>query len=543
MKERQQSEGDSGLEPHLFTSETYLGTKMDEKALTFHTQLHDWNEAQILVSKHTHLLTAAHKQDVFLPVKKLAQVEYWTRQVNRFYGPPKNSRPKSGSFMKIDVTKYNMKVDKDEATRSRSAIYPQRTRATSAVSRATTTKMRSRFFGNDYHTVKNNLAESQIFYSSQRRNLHSGTTAKSKKSSKTDELKTAETAASEVVTNSKFDNGTETVTIIDDDSKASDIESLETEVMQPFIVARSYSNRELNVISIDDCKITCRYRPQLIKENRKMLDEVEESDDEETLAKVLGKVPHAKQKVVKDSSHKDSEGRNGFDADDEISSESVHTIDNALNDIVIQDGVVDTNNNTRSCSRIQNCAPSKDSKNENNSRDKSIRNSKGSSPKASSAEDSSAGNSHESETRSDKSAFQNGHSEQEHSMRPRVNFSSRGSSKASYGRVTALSARQPGTESRNEVTKQVSRSARINHAINNVVQDRRLMNAEKDFDTRTAVYGRTVVDVSEGSERFKKLHASLRKKIDNYVETHSAVNTKDYYERCRRNSAINSVKS
>jgi len=59
---------------------------------------------------------------------------------------------------------------------------------------------------------------------------------------------------------------------------------------------------------------------------------------------------------------------------------------------------------------------------------------------------------------------------------------------------------------------------------------------ERDFDTRTAQFGRTVVETSDGSETFKKIHANLRKKIDQYMDTHCALKTRDYKEKVRRNS-------
>ena len=521
---------------HLVVSETYHGTKMDQKALTFHTQLYEWNEAQSLVNKHTQALAANRtgSSDVFMPMKKLAQIEYWTRQVNRYYRPSDKSRPKSGSFMKIDVRKYNMKVEKDAGTRSKSAIYPRGGRATSAVSRATTSTLpvRRRFFGNDINTVKNHLFESQMFYSAQRKDIRSASTRKSQKSAKTESATKYDRTevSSEQLENGADGTESDTVTIIDHGDDGSDLEST-NKLIQPQIVSRSYSNRELNVISIDDCKLTCRYRPQMIKESRKLDDEDSDSQNTSTAKEKVKRKSGSKQREV---SHK-TEEMNGNEADDEISTDTVETLDNNMERMDING--VDTNNNSpenvfhektnrRDTHTDSDHDSSSDSMGEMYQALNKI-SSKAKQPPTAKSEDSDCSKSKSTDTGND------GY---------RANFSSRGSSR-SYGRVTNLSSPEATSKPDRRPTK-VSRPARISSAINNVVDNRRVMNSmEKDFDTRTAEYGRTVIETSEGSQKFKKRHARLREMMDLYMDTHSAIDMKGYHEKLRRNSAISSDKT
>ncbi|XP_052784666.1 uncharacterized protein LOC128220338 isoform X2 [Mya arenaria] len=517
------------LDREVCNGDTYHGTRMDQKALTFHTRLHEWSEAQNHINAQTQMLAANRTTVVLLPVKKLAQIETWTRQVNRFYKPARNARPRSGSFMKIDVTKYNMKVDQTEEARSRSAVYP-RGRAHSAISRGTATTFggKKSFFGNDVNTVRNNLFDTQMFYAGERRDIRSATTRKSTKSVKTEDFRTdVVTAVSETgksVTNGIVDNDSDSLTIIDHNDDGSDLES-ESAVnnkMQPQIVARSYSNKELNVISIDDCKLTCRYRPQIIKENRILEDQ--ESDCEEH-APSTQRVKH---KATTDKVADTQAEANGNEADDEKSTDTVETIEKGVARLVIH--TVDTNNNSNN-NNIDACHSRSSEHNKSRKESNSL------SDKSDYSSSLSQGGQNKPDRNISKSADIRVRDSDRNSSGRRVNFSSRGSSK-SYGRVTNICSNQESPKPDKKV-KQDTRSGRINSAINNVVQNRKVMNSmEKDFDTRTAVYGRTVVEASEGSEKFKKLHASLRKKMDQYVDTHSAIDTKGYYEKLQKSSAI-----
>lgn len=515
--------------------DTYLGARMNQKALDFHTQLHDWSEAQklsALANKHSLILNTVKNGEVYLPIKKLAHIEYWTRQVNRYYRPNRNGRPTSGKFMKIDVTKYNMKVDKKELPRSKSALFPQRQRPVSAMSRMTTGPRR-RFFGTDVHTVNNNLIESQMHYSAQRRNIYSATTRKSTKSVKTDDLKTEiiEPGISEINTSEKLDSDSETITLLDNSH-------IDTEIMKPQIVSRSWSNHMLNVISIDDCKLTCRYRPQTIKENHRI-----PVDFEEMQRARANKVRYDSQKVnntkVKVSTVNEEEAVNGDEADDEAenSEDTVDAVEVAVNRLSMDNTIVDTNNNTTTdaCHTtpetvlVHNHEENKDvttGYSENNINGTTT-----------------------SSEKSDRSHLRI-HFNIENDKAERVhgegNTSSHSASKTSYGRITSLYSNSDSSRSKNKNAekKTVSRRSRINHAINDMVLERKVMNTlDRDFDTRTAQFGRTIVDKTEGSDTFKKLHANLRKKIDTFVDTHSAVKTKEFLQRIQLNNKANSITS
>lgn len=529
------------------STETYHGTRMNRKALDFHTQLHEWSEAQNLVSKHTQLLTASQNQDMYLPVKKLAHIEYWARQVNKYYLPLKHSRPRSGSFMKIDVSKYNIKPDKGtELKRSKSAFYPQRLPLSDIHSRPTTSG-RKRFFGTDLNSVKNNIAESQMHYSAQRQDLYSAKSRRSKRSAKTDDLKTEpiDLAVSEITEFANFDDSTESVTVtpLADGVKVTEDETqnhIDSDVLQPHIVTRSWSNRMLNVISIDDCKLTCRYRPQIIKESRKLPDDLKEvptsrSAKQQSQKKVTIISKTGQQEVLV----ADMDKTNGNEADDEAdnSTDSVNDVENDLNELTVNEAHVDTNNN----SDANSCHISKPTKEANSDRSGDLENGGiyGAGPTHSG---SSTDQSNGSQSKCARIQFKEQNNQHRSTGTPEVgvNFSSRGTSKTSYGRVTNLCTNTDSSNSKNR-RKKISRTSRINHAINDVVKDRKVMNSlERDFDTRTAEFGRTVVDTTDGSETFKKIHANLRKKIDKLMDTHCALHTREYFEKVRKNSVASS---
>lgn len=541
----------------VVSSETYLGTRMNQKALDFHTQLHDWSEAQklsALANKHTNILSSAKNGEVFLPVKKLAQIEYWTRQVNRYYRPNRSSRPRSGSFMKIDVTKYNMKVDKNEPSRSKSAIYPNRQRPVSAVSRLTSGPRR-RFFGNDVHTVNNKLVESQMHYSAQRKDLYSAKTRNSTKSAKTDEVKSdfPVNDANETDGSEKADSDSETITNVvkTDASKISDLDAqgqshINTGVIQPQIVSRSWSNRMLNVISIDDCKLTCRYRPQMIKENHPIPDDLDfmQKARANKLKYDIRKINESKvkAKVVE----KEEEEEDGNEADDEgHTSEDTAEVVGSMERLSVNEIPVDTNNNT-TANACHNNTVEKAERNlstvETNNMESIPEVVSGAKTNGKSTSSGSTANSDRYHVRKPFDSENN-----RKDLAEEHGTSSQGASKTSYGRITTLYTNSENSKpnARDEKRKKkISRTSRINYAINDMVQERKVMNSlERDFDTRTAEFGRTIIDKTEGSETFKKIHANLRKKIDAFVDAQCAVKTKEFYERSRSNSAANSITS
>lgn len=238
------------------------------KALTFHTKLYEWNEAQNVASvahRHALTMTSSKEGDVYLPTKKLAQIEYWTKDVNKYYLPKQSCRPKTGSFMTIDVSKYNIKKDEvKDARRVKSAIYPANS-INGGLFTTPNSVAPKRFFGNDIHTVRNNLVQSQLHYSAQRKDIYIPsrsrvTSGKSGEQVFPEDLLEIQSVSSIACSEGSTSSSTSTLT------EPQNLEHIDREIMQPKIVARSYSNRMLNVISIDDCKLTCRYRPQTIKE-------------------------------------------------------------------------------------------------------------------------------------------------------------------------------------------------------------------------------------------------------------------------------------
>ena len=533
----------------VLSSDTYLGARMNQKALNFHTQLHDWSEAQqlsALASKHANLLSSAKDGEAFLPIKKLAHIEYWTRQVNRYYRPNRGNRPKSGSFMKIDVTKFNMKVDKPQISRSKSAIYPQRQRPQTAISRQPSAPRR-RFFGTDVHTVNNNLVDSQMHYSAQRKDLYSATTKRSHKSAKVKELQPdiLENGVSEINGTSKPENESESITVIDntDSSKVSDLESqgqghIDSDVLQPQIVSRSWSNRMLNVISIDDCKLTCRYRPQVIKENHPVPDDLEIMQKARANKLKYGSKPISENKVK--SKPEKEIVVNGNEADDE--EDNSEDITDNIDKLCIEEEPVITNNNNTAETCHNEIEAEKDIKSKTNDVDDHKTGVGFSEDKIKDKSTSSEGT-----EISDRSGQRLNPDEMNGNclVPDERNTSSQVASKTSYGRITTLYSQSESPDAKakdRHRKKKVSRTSRINYAINDMVKERKVMNSlERDFDTRTAEFGRTIVEKTEGSETFKKIHANLRKKIDAFVDTHSAVKTKEFYERSRSNSAANST--
>lgn len=508
-------------------SSTYHGARMNQKALDFHTHLHEWNEAQNLLSKHTQILTASRQHDLYLPVKKFAHIEYWAKQVNKYYMPIKTGRPKSSSFMKIDVSKYKMKVDRDsEIKRSKSAFYPKREPLPSSPCRPTTSH-RQKLMATDLNTVKNNIVESQLHYSAQRNELYVPSVQKSKKLAEDGNAFQVK-AVSEYSDIDDPDDYSETVTIIDlvDGGNVNEMETQshhEADVMQPKIVARSCSNRMLNVISIDDCKLSCRYRPQIIKENRQIPnDDTEKHKQNRETASKKTKTKNTPQDCL----------ANGNEADDEaeVSTDTINEVHQAMERLNVDDTQADQNNNTHACQE----EPTVMTGGQGQWSDMEMEGSQHTGQSGMSSDPSSIGNQSKS--------FES-HVHTENQVTPvraqdhQVNFSSRGTNMTSYGRLTNLNYKSESSRPGGRSKKKPSRASRINQAINGVVQGRKVMNSlERDFDTRTAQFGRTTVATSDGSETFKKIHANLRKKIDKYMDTYSAIKAKDYLDKVRRNS-------
>ena len=572
----------------LVCPETYHGTRMNQRALDFHTQLHEWNEAQRIsaqASKHARNLSSARHSEVYLPVKKIASIEHWTHDVNKFYRPNQGRRVKSGSFMRIDVSKYNMKTDKKAPTRSKSAIYPVKasrdtSRLVSAVTLATTGAKR-KHFGTDVRTVNNNLIDTQMHYSSQRRNLYSATsttrpTARLTSAKTCDiESEVDENGLGEPTEKTDFSES-ETLSVLDKSNSSANVSEfdidnqlhgpIEQHLMQQKIISRSWSNKMLNVISIDDCKLTCRYRPQKIKEtfgvNGQLVecykpvvkDRTKKKPEIEAVKEAADQADGSVEKL-----NDDVENGTSNDADDEFET-SVGTdikLEEKINEMVINDTDTDinldgNNNNPQLTNGHVNDIE--------NVREKV----KTSTPENASPKDSQSGtdaedNDHHDylnqltgftrsslngEVKNGKISFNNsdkviGTSDTNHDLR--ATMGSRGTSKTSYGRLTNLYSNSSSSKSKpnGRKDKKRSRASKINYAINDMVKDRKVMNSmERDFDTRTAEYGRTVVDKTPGSETFQKLHTQLRRKIDTYIETHSAIKAERFYENRRKNSTI-----
>lgn len=526
--------------------QTYHGTMMNQSSLSFHTQLYEWNEAQNIsasTNKHVQAIIAANQKEAYLPVKKLVGIEYWTRQVNKYYLPSSRGRPKSTSFMKIDVSKYNIKLEKHQHVRSISAIYPYRFQINNVVSKATagthsagsrsTTGTQRRFFGTDVLTINNNLIDSQMHYSAQRKNIYSEKCFRSVKTSKADDIKVDAIPGNEKSHNTD-QSDTESVTIPEDSSNTPEIESLSLGqgqikkcILQPEIVSRSYSNRMLNVISIDDCKLSCRYRPQMIKENQKVSDDYCKNTNS---AKSVTETPV----YIDNTNDAERETVNENETDDKngCNTETMDDISNTLNDVSIGKTQLDTNCNSDHVANHNNETCYKLEKNVDT--EKPLLN-------------------YENTVRNDnkfsisplyiktvEKEKKNGNDQ--NVMYDLKTTSSIDTSNASYGRVTNLYT-YSNSSNKNDKKKKISQTSLINNAINDLVKDRRVMNSlDRDFDSRTTQYGRTIIENTQGSETFKKLHANLRKNIDSLIEKHRVRKTKIFYERKQQNGKASTQK-
>lgn len=530
--------------------ETYLGTRMNEKALLFHTQLHDWSDAQNLAHStvNSRILNSNAKQkEIYLPVKKLTQIEYWTRDVNKYYHPKRPATAKSGSFMYIDVSKYKIKdTDNSEILRPKSAVVGSSRpgqRATSAIT--TNSVPKRRFFGTDVHTIHSQLVESQFHYSALRKNIYSSKPAKQtiKTSDPKESLKTG--SMQNGFSNSTYESETTSTIGNSTGTKQSDLELknksqglANPQIMQPVITSRSWSNKMLNVISIDDCKLTCRYRPQKIKEARGPNIDYEEIDR---------KKHKASKRKTTDKSFDENQSDSNADADDENESDvdidmnDIHlSPDRNNNEITHQIIITEaTPRNDDSDSDVQ-YLPKIDSVVMNkNATDEDVNKNIGTDQTDNATQ----------QLQDIKDVEQQIPKQKEVDLANkeihRIMDSQGTASKTSYGRITTLYSNSDATkQSKPEKQKKTSRTQRINHAIDNMIGERKVMNAmTKDFDKRISEFGRTIIDKQEGSDTFKKMHSKLRKKMDQFMEHKGAMKTKQFFERQRSNSNSISVNS
>lgn len=527
--------------------ETYLGTRMNQKALLFHTQLHEWSDAQRLsqnATGHTRMVNSARERQVCLPIKKLSQIEYWTRDVNKYYHPKRPVTAKSGSFMYIDVSKYNIKdTDKSELLRPKTAFVRSSRPSQRPVSAITTNSIpKRRFFGTDLNTIANQLVESQFHYTALRKNLYSSKSfGKNNATDSVDgkgSLKNSEspigfsTGAYDSEITSTLDNSAQ--------SKASGLESqghdlVPQQNMQPVITSRSWSNKMLNVISIDDCKLTCRYRPQKIKEARGPATDYEELDRKKNKAKKKDKKTKTEIKNCNEDhseSHADADDENESEVD--INMNTIHLSPDRNNNETIHQIIVTepTPCNDDSDSDIQ-YLPNTGATNTNSAGEE--QNNK---PNSFDETDEVFEDVIASKADKEKAALKSQDIElANEEIRDIMN--SRGTSKTSYGRITTLYPNSVSTkQSKPEKKKKVTRTQRINHAIDDMICERKVMNSmTKDFDKRIAEFGRTTIDKQDGSETFKKMHSNLRRKIDQFMEYKGAMKTRQFHEKRRLNSS------
>ena len=538
---------------------------MNEKALLFHTRLHDWSDAQNLA--HTAInsktINGAKDREVFLPVKKLSQIEYWTRDVNRYYHPKRPNTARSGSFMYIDVSKYNMKdTERSDILRPKSAIVGSVSRPSHRPISAFTTNTvpRRRFFGNDINTIHNNLVESQFHYSSLRKNVYSAKQSKPANNANTVEIidSVKNDSSPKSYSSSTYESETTSTLANSTGTKQTDSEQMgqghiNPQAMQPVITSRSWSNKMLNVISIDDCKLACRYRPQKIKEQREPPMDYEKIDEQNRKASRRKK---RQQKTVKVENNAEEKSDSHIDADDENDDSSDNNesdVDPGVNDIQLSP---DRNNNELAHQIIITEATPR---NEDYDSDQPYL----PNVKPATVDDSdvteqtdNAINNDKTDNVVDKSKETVKGSEDKHVLKQRdvdkanrevedILNSRETPSKTSYGRVTTLYSNSVTTkQSKPQKKTKVSRTQRLNNAIDGMIGERKVMSATtKDFDKRVAEFGRTIIDKQEGSETFKKMHTHLRKKMDDFIDYKSAMKTKQFLEKRRLNSNTSSVTS
>ena len=411
------------------------------------------------------------------------------------------------------------------------------------------------------HTIHNNLIESQFHYSALRKNIYSAKSSKPTTNTNTVEIKDSvkNDSSPKSHRSSTYESDITSTLANSNGTKQTDLESQgqghgNPQIMQPVITSRSWSNKMLNVISIDDCKLTCRYRPQKIKEQREPPIDYEQLDKQKNKASKREKKTHniAEGTGIDENqsdSHADADDENDDSDDDDNESDVDLDVNNIhfspdrnnneiMHQIIITEATPRNDDSDSDLPYLPNIKPTEVNEND-----------------ASGQTDNSNDKDNIDSAFTDSKDIANVHVEKHILKQKEVDranqeiediMNSQGTpSKTSYGRITTLYSNSITTnKSKPPKKKKISRKQRLNNAIDDMIGERKVMNAmTKDFDKRVAEFGRTVIDKQEGSETFKKMHSNLRRKMDEFIDYKSAVKTKQFLERRRLNSNTSSVTS
>ena len=502
------------------SEDIYHGTKMNQQALTFHTQLHEWSEAQrisSLTAGQYRSLSAKVKKEVPLPARRLVQIEHWAKDVNKFYRPKSTGLAKTGCFMKIDVSKYNMTTSKSVDLRNKSASSSMKpatpnpirravsARSVSARANTANTVRSSKYFGrsSDIHSIHNQLLDTQFHYAAQRRDIYSAHSS----STRVANAKTTVPSSSHTgwMGENTVDNTsvyryspslsaeTEQSTVTDNSDNTSDENAAPVD-SQPMITSRSWSNQMMNVISIDDCKLNCRYRPQRIKESREPVIDHNSGDKKQKRKDERKKQNSNPPAHISNGTCKEESDEDAADSEHSSSDTLCDNTDNAkLNSVHVSDN-----------SNLQMMPAKTDGQDDKESHPR----------------------------QSNDSPAASLQSEEEESNDFRQLVQSRGTN-SSYGRNTSLygSSKDSKSTKVDRKRRKPNRTQRISTAIDDMVQNRKVLNTmERNFEARVAQVDRTILEKKDGSETFQRLHSNLRKHIGDLLESKCSIQTHKYHE-------------
>lgn len=243
---------------------------MDAKALSYHNKVQDWTQMYML-SADGHVYKCA-KIATYLPPQKLHQIENWRQNVRN------NLRPKSSQFPRLNTPRANSRARSATVARNADNVN-ERKRIWSASS-----NRQHHFLYRDttLEDVTNHLAETSLHYAGERalsqRNLLGkqllkintgqvqlidGENVGTEAFDKID--KTSKQASNGLNSEGEVDHTSDNVEAASDEGESETLSSISRMEGrgrlihvndQEMIQVRSQSNQLLNVISIDDCKMT-----------------------------------------------------------------------------------------------------------------------------------------------------------------------------------------------------------------------------------------------------------------------------------------------
>lgn len=243
---------------------------MDASTLSYHNKVQDWTQMYMLAADG-HIYKSS-KIATYLPPQKLHQIENWRKNIRNNFGP------KSSQFPRLNTPRANSRAR--SATVARSANNAnERKRIWSASSRR---QPHFLYSDTDLDDVTNHLAETSLHYSEERavyqRNLLgkqllkintkqvqliNGENVATEAFDKID--KTSKQASNGLNSEGEADHTSDNIEAVSDEAESETLSSISRMEGrgrlihvndQEMVQVRSQSNQLLNVISIDDCKMT-----------------------------------------------------------------------------------------------------------------------------------------------------------------------------------------------------------------------------------------------------------------------------------------------